>query len=460
MKITGNLDTKEGKTSYPIIQSMIPWTEKIYDMTDDEINEYKSAYREEYHSDESKKNNNREVVDIFYMEYQYHQLRKSYEWVQEQFKLSGDKMAIRREILLQRLRGSNNSPVSPEDIEFLISNMTKSSKDLIINNKWRFLLYEHGVVQIPGLPHKDLDPNIPYIVGIDPASGGGGDYTAITILNPNNLRIAAEFRNPYISGTDLCKLLVTLVNEYIPKGVIIPEKNSMGIYLIQMICNQTSIKPNLYWSNSVHQIERMTEESPDDFKLRLQAEQYKKYGTYLTKRVRDAMLELLFKHINECKQILNTEYLVDDICKLARTSTGRIEAVVGEHDDSLFSYLHAIYLYYTGDNLLTFGINRSMHHPVTGLVEDDIESKYYDDDDYQTINSNFFSTKNVSYEDIAIQDAIEQEEMTKYLMDKFSFVEDPAYKEIRKNGGLHNETNIPPSFFTIVNNIEGEYSYE
>jgi hypothetical protein len=119
--------------------------------------------------------------------------------------------------------------------------MKKSNRDIIINGKWRFLLYDHGQGKIMG-KLKELDEKIPYLVGIDPAAGAGRDNTAITIINPFNLQVAAEFKNPYISGTDLCKLLVTLVNEYIPKAVLIPEKNSMGIYLIQMICDQTSIR--------------------------------------------------------------------------------------------------------------------------------------------------------------------------------------------------------------------------
>jgi hypothetical protein len=444
----GNLDTREGMVALPIIKSMIPWTEKIYDMTEKELNEYKSAYRESYHSDENNKSN-REVVDIFYLEYQYYQVRKTYEWVMEQYSLSGDKMAIRREILLQRLRGSTDSPIDPEDIEYLISNMVKSDHDIIINLKWRFRLYEHGQGTISGVK-KDLDENIPYIVGIDPSGGGGGDNVAITILNPYNLKIAAEFRSPYISGTDLCRVLVTLVNDYIPKAVIIPEKNSMGIYLIQMICDNTSIRENLYWSESARQLEGISEESSDDYELKLAAEQYKKYGTYLTKKVRDAMIHLLMQHIQECKQILCTEYLVDDICKLVRTSTGKIQAVAGEHDDSLFSYLHAIYIYYTGDNLPAFGIIKE-DHPILGPIEDGLDNTIV----FKDTMSGFFSTKDVTYEEIALKDRIRMEEQIKYLVESNPNVYDEVYSNISKDENRYDNTvSIPSYYFDLVNGEE------
>ena len=47
------------------------------------------------------------------------------------------------------------------------------------------------------------------------------------------------------------------------------------------------------------------------------------------------MFELLFQYVAACKDLLCTEYLVNDLCQLIRTSTGRFEAVAGGHDDSL-----------------------------------------------------------------------------------------------------------------------------
>lgn len=435
----GNLDTREGKTSLPIIQSMIPWTEKIYDMTDEEIANYKSAFMEDYHNSEQK--HEREVIDVFYLEYQYYQVRKSYAWVLEQYKLSGDKMAIRREILLQRLRGSNNSPISPEDIEFLISNMKKSDRDLLINGKWRFRLYDHGAGFMYGRP-KDLDENIPYIVGIDPAGGGGGDNFAITIVNPYNLLIAAEFKSPYLSGPAAVKLLLELIHDHIPKGVLIPEKNSMGIYLIQMLL-ETDIRDNLYWSESVRQLEEMTEEDEEDRELKSLAAQYKKYGTYLTGKVRKAMFELLFQHIKECKQILNTEYLVDDICKLVRYPNNKIAAVQGEHDDSLMSYLHCLYVYYTGDNLETFGITKvaqPLYANVDMVTEETLESErdggYYDEEPPKT------------YDELVMEDAAIQEQEIRELVDRFAFVHDGVYSNKKQSSNLYDDTvDIPASFF-------------
>jgi hypothetical protein len=445
----GNLDTREGMTTLPIIQSMIPWTERIYDMSDEEIADYKSAYHESYHADETKQKT-REVVDIFYLEYQYYQVRKTYEWVMEQYKLSGDKMAIRREILLQRLRGSTDSPISPEDIEYLISNMKKSDRDLLINGKWRYRLYDHGATKTIGGEQLPFDPRIPYIIAMDPAGGGGGDNTSVTIINPYNLLVAAEFKNPYISTTDAVRMLITLVNDHIPKGVIFPEKNSMGIAIIQMLV-ETSIKENLYWSDTDRQLEKMAEESPEEFQMRVAADQWKKYGVFTSGKTKKMMFEILFRHVAECKHILNTEYLVDDMCKLVRKRTAAggttIAAVQGEHDDCVMSYNIGMYLFYTGDNLDFFGINNK-EHPIIGAIEIDLEGNLNEKDHM----AGFFSTEGVTFESIVMQDLARVEEETKYLVDTFSFVKDEVYSKRKiHNDPLDDTVDISPYFFQTLN---------
>lgn len=442
----GNLDTKIGRDSLPIIKSMYPWTEKIYDMTEEELRTYKSAFEAEYDEKKGADGITREVIDCFYIEYQYYQIRKTFAWVLEQLKGIGNKMTVRREILMQRLRGSSESPISPEDIEYLISNMVKSDRDIIINGKWRFRLYEHGQGSLRG-KLMEFDERIPYIVGVDPASGGGGDNFAVTIVNPFNLQIAAEFKSPYISGPAASQMLVTLVEEYIPNCVITIEKNSMGIYLIQMICEQTAIGDRLYWSDSTRQLEELTEEGPDDYNLKMLSMKYKKYCTYTTPKIRSAMFELLFTHIDNCKKILNTEYLVDDMCKLVRNpNTGKIAADKGEHDDCVMSYLHAIYIYYTGDNLETFNIHKSTH-PIWGEIDPDKDNKLV-----TPSIGDMFSTEESTFLQESIEAAIIAEEVDKLLVDTFDFVHHEVYSKQKQKEELYDVgVDISPIFFDQVN---------
>ena len=453
VKTVGNLDTKEGREAMPIIESMIPWTEKLYDMTEEQIQEYKNIYKQQYHEQDSERKHTREVIDVFYMEYQYFQVRKTYDWVMEQFALSGDKMAIRREILLQRLHGSTSSPIDADDLEYLIANMVKSGREILLCNKWIFKIYPHGAGMRYG-KEKELDENIPYLVGIDPSSGGSGDNFAITIVNPYNLKIAAEFKSPYISGPMAVQMIVELVLHYIPRCVLIPEKNSMGIYLIQMLCD-TDVKGNIYWSESKRQLEEMTEDNAADAELKAISRAWKKYGHW-TGRNRSAMFELLFQHVNVCKDILCTEYLVNDICQLIKTSTGKIEADKGQHDDSLMSYLIAIYTFYTGDNLSYFGVYRD-ENPIYKLVEDGIRPEQDETkvNDVAVVSGIRSGSNDQDYNTLAMMSIASDEIRTKELVSRFSFVQDPVYSSVRdRYGELPDRmVSIPSTFFDQINNI-------
>ena len=57
--------------------------------------------------------------------------------------------------------------------------------------------------------------------------------------------------------------------------------------------------------------------------------------------------------------ILSPENIIEDLSGLVRTSSGKIEARPGGHDDSIMSYLIALYIYYHGNNLMAFGFYRT-----------------------------------------------------------------------------------------------------
>ena len=307
-------------------------------------------------------------------------------------------------------------------------------------------IYEHGQGYIYGRL-KDFDETIPYLVGIDPAGGGGGDNFAITIVNPYNLQIAAEFKSQYISGPAAVRMLVALIQDYIPKAILIPERNNMGIYLIQMIC-ETSIRENLYWNDKKTNVEEIAEDSPDDYNLRQAAEQYRKYGHWTGKN-RGAMFELLFMHIAQCKQLLNTENLVDDICKLVKTSTGKIAAGDGEHDDCVMSYLIAIYTFYNAGNLINFGIDTTLYKPEFTVVEKDLETREMEADTM----AGFFSTTNIRTYDDTVMEAIAKEETkTKELVSRFDWIKDDRYTQESLNSN-NTEVSIGIGFFDMINGL-------
>lgn len=451
----GDLDTKIGRDAYPVISSMIPWSEKIYDMTDDEILAYKNTYRDEFNR--MAEFPDRQVIDVFYMEYQYYQLRKTYDWVLEQFSASGDKRAVRREILLQNLRGSDNSFVDPEDIEYLTSNIKKSNREILLCRKWILKVYDHGAKSLYNV-EDPFDRDIPYIIGVDPAggdSGKRGDYFAVTVINPNNLQVAAEFHSQFMGGPDGLRMLQELVLEYMPKACVVIERNSVGQYLIQWLM-ESDIADNLYWSEKGAEKEiDMLSAEPKEKGLKSMSDRYGKYGTQLTHAVRSAMFELLRMHIRECRELMTTEYLVNDICKLTIIN-GKPQAERGFHDDSLFSYLHAIYVYYTGNNLDLFGITRKAF-PTYNEEEDIIHR-----DEGIVVNDVFRSMgitpKEETFEEHYKRAIETAQAQTQEMVDKLSFVEAFGYEPSHSDVPLGETTvDIAPHFFDMINGVDGSW---
>ena len=287
------------------------------------------------------------------------------------------------------------------------------------------------------------------MVGIDPAGGDSikGDNFAITIVNPFNLQIAAEFKSPYLTGPNAARMIQALVEDYIPRAVLCIERNSVGQYLIQTLA-ETNVKNNMYWNVAKNELNDMTESSPDDYQLRDAAKETQKYGQFLSHKVREAMFELLFQMIDEYIDALTTENLVGDICTLIRYPSGKIAADQGEHDDCLMSYLHAIYVYFVGDNLPFFGIFKDQHpidkfkHHITpdDSISAEAMSKAIDAHDPFVIPT---------YDEIMKSAIAERESNIATLVDHFSFYDDPIANS--RSDIMSDSVSIGAHFFDEIN---------
>jgi hypothetical protein len=112
------------------------------------------------------------------------------------------------------------------------------------------------------------------------------------------------------------------------------------------------------------------------------------------------------------------------------------------------SYLHAMYVYYTGDNLAIFGIVKA-EHPVLGPVELDSENRLVEKDHM----AGFFSVEDITFESIAIEDAIRLEEEIKYIVETNPNIHDEVYSKHRHNNeNPYDDTvSINPYYFEMIN---------
>lgn len=326
----GDLDTQPGQDALQIIEKTCKWTEKFYDMTKEEIDDYIA------------KNSGNGIV---YIEYQYYQLGDDEEWLKRVSQtLLNNPIKIKREVFLQRMRGSSESPFDQEELQ-AIQELKKPIKEEIFINK----LYKLDIYQ-------PLKRDRIYIVGVDCAQGLGEDNTAVTVLDPYLVEPVAEFKSPYIGISDAIKFLYTLVRKHIPKAILAIERNNVGEAIIDGL-RQTEVRANLYFDDSKDFFNIDDKLDPQGF-LKREAARRKLYGVWTGSKSRDIMLAILEAHVKEYKDKFVTENIINDLLSLVRKKNGKIEHAPGFHDDSLFSYLIALYVYYHGKNLHRFGFVR------------------------------------------------------------------------------------------------------
>lgn len=345
---------------------------------------------------------------IVYIEYSYKQLGLTDEWLRDMYNKIANPLTVRREILLQRLRGSDDSPFEREDIEYIISVMKTPIDELYIMDHFRFDIYE------------ELDRTIPYIVSVDCSTGTNGDNNAITILNPYTVKPVAEFSCPYIGETMYEKLIIELVRKHLPRAIIVIERNSVGDGIIDHLLN-TNIRNNLYFDKGRDLVEtNLQDQSTVTSMLKKMGEQKKFYGVYTGPQSREDMMTILTRHMAEFKDNFVTKNITEDITHLVRAKSGKILAGPSWHDDSVMSYLIGLYVYYHGNNLAMFGFvpgSREIENKNKGIItyEDMAYSGIISQRDLQIIKEKEEIMKENDYEEMMRQALLKSQHDTRTL---------------------------------------------
>jgi len=324
-----------GIEAQELLDRTCPWTEKIYDWNDEQIQQYIESHGQDCNK-------------ILYIEYQYYQIGLTQKWLQDISAKIGDPLTVRREILLQRLHGSSLSPFPQEDIEYIVETEKKPIDELWLLEYFKFDIY------------KALNRNTPYLIGVDCSTGTDGDNNAITILDPYTVEPVAEFECSYIGEKKYTQLLIELITKHLPKSVLCIERNSVGDAIIDFLLD-SPVRNNLYFDKERDlQEEKMKQNQTIESMLKKQAQIKTYYGVWTGTQSREDMMSILARHVNEFKEKFITHNVIRDLSRLIRKPTGRVEAGPGFHDDSIMSYLMALYVYYHGNNLIAFGIVKGM----------------------------------------------------------------------------------------------------
>lgn len=350
----GDLETDEGKEWQKILDNMPVFKESYYDCTPEELINIKSV---------SVDDPDHVPITMFYIEFNHEQLRKNEAYLREQYYEAVKKNTLgeyRRGVLLQRFRGGEGSFFYQEDIDYIQQKIREPDYTIPILNKYRLHVYKHQI-RVPDLTSDTpyFDMSVPYLIGIDCATGKAGDNTAICIVHPYTLEVVGEFLSSLIGALDLMRT-VTILAGMLPRALFCIESNMTGVDIIDFV-QETRLENRFYHDPRATELTKnVTEHKDEDFKLKQRAQAKRHFGTFMSNKTRKMMFNILRDVVHDYRHLVYTKYLVKDICNLVEDKTGKMAAASGEHDDLVIAYLHTLYVLRYGYELGRFGINKSL----------------------------------------------------------------------------------------------------
>ena len=433
----GDLDTAPGVEAQEILDKTAKWTERLYDMNQDEIEDWLSKQGEDFNG-------------ILYIEYSYKQLGLTNEWFKEISAMIGDILTVRREILLQRLHGSSLSPYPQEDMDYIASTIREPIEQIPVLDYYYIDVYTK------------LNPKIPYLIGVDCSTGTTSDNNAFTILDPYKMEPVAEFQCNFIGETMYERVLLE-VHDMLPRAVFCIERNSMGDGIIDHLLHSKMAGRLYFDKNRDLQAETMQHNESVESLLKKEAKNKTYYGVYTSGSSRDTMFAILGDHVARFKDKFITKRIIEDLTRLIRKPTGRIEAGPGFHDDSIMSYLIALYVYKHGNNLLHFGINKDELLPEDEnkgltLSPEEIDPSLVDPSLINAVKDMAKKESMTMKEndwDAMLAQAIEKSQKETYKLHKSGMIDNTIFDDTPAgtvddwNGG----GSIPMSFFTQINSM-------
>ena len=313
----GDLTTDMGLEADRKRNLATPFSERWYDFSPQQLQELLS------------KNQKSTFV---YIRFTYQQLGRNEDWFKDIcLKMELNWSAIRREVCLEWAKVATNCPFTPEELE-MVKNFVREPirKMPMLNGLYEFNVYE------------DVNLANPPIAGVDVSGGMKRDSSTITLIDSATTKVFADFNCNYINTLDLARVLIELTTRYMPNVVINIERNGgFGISVLAKLL-ETRVKRNIFFEIK----DSVIEERNDGIHTIKKTQRTKVYGTTNTGRTRELLMDILRQRMDLHKDKFISPILHGEMETLEMKKNGRVEHSDNAHDDQIFSYLMALYVWY------------------------------------------------------------------------------------------------------------------
>lgn len=322
----GDMTTEEGKFANRMRLDATQWKEEYYD----------NSYQQMLDLRESNTNSN-----FFHVRYTYQELGSGEQYFTDMVKQMGKNWpAIRREVLLEWFDMSDDCPFEQTDLDIIKSYCMQEPTRTLFFGKAK--QYQLNIWYTPNMSN----PQFPPIIGVDVSGALRDDSSAITIIDSKTTKVMATLNCNYITSQDLAQVVFDIVTNFMPDAIVAVEANSIGASVLQLLVN-SKIKKNLYYEIVDKDLQERTMDGMSTYRHRAKV---KRFGVFENKETRKWLIEdILFMRVKSHRDKFLSPLLHQELTTMRVKKNGKIEHADDAHDDQLFSYLTALYVWYKAD---------------------------------------------------------------------------------------------------------------
>lgn len=218
----GNPDVRSGAYALSILDSAMPFNEKLYDLQNRE------ALLKLIESNSKNK--------MLYLEFSYRQLGKTDEWFKEAAARSKASQDDINRDLLNIWQSSSEGTVIPGHLlaKLRAGKMDPSYMDFDNAFVVRWYL-DKEIVDSDEFIHR------PLVAGMDTSENIGRDYTTFTVMDPKDMKVVATCRCNDVNTMGIARRVLELLLKF-PRMVWIPERQSTAAAIIDFVIEELQEK--------------------------------------------------------------------------------------------------------------------------------------------------------------------------------------------------------------------------
>lgn len=282
-----------------------------------------------------------------YISFTYKQLGRDEKWFAKVCKdLENDWETIRREVLLEWAESSDNCPFTKEELRIVESKTYDPITTVYIRRNYPVNIYS----DFKGRPIEGAKYRMEnqFIMGVDVSGGLHRDSSTFTLINARTTKVEADFNCNYIDTHEFARVIYDFVSQYYPNTVIVIERNGgFGLSVISDL-KRTELKDKLYYEYKEKVQEERVVNGFETHKIKANV---KCYGFDNTPSSREQLHEILRMRMRNHKDKFISKFLLNEFKTLIVTKSGRIDHSPNGHDDQVFSYMLAMYVWTEGKHL-------------------------------------------------------------------------------------------------------------